>query len=185
MARHRGHDPAGVLAHLTEARRATWDWLRRSVSGREFIYSVSDGTPDRLHSWRFVVQVPGGRSTPVIVRPRDVPPRRAWAGIDRKSIAFINATRHPYRGRLYCKVSLADPTGKHTRLVVAGRERGALPRWIAESGFMLRRKAAVTTTRGTDEKHLVIVVKPDDHQQMIRVFFATKVWVLQEKFLLA
>ncbi|HEV2359320.1 MAG TPA: hypothetical protein VGZ23_17145 [bacterium] len=178
----RRYQSARVEVGFAEDRRAGWDWLRKSVTGHEFIYGVLDRNFDRLNSWTFIVQVPKDGLTPVIVRPRDVPPRRTWAAMDRKSIAFMRATKHPYRGRLYCKVSLADPTGRRTKSVVNKWGRRDLPKWINRSGLTIRVKDTVTTTKGTDGNHLVFVVKPDDHVQMIRIFFATKVWVLQEGF---
>ena len=36
------------------------------------------------------------------------------------------------------------------------------------------------TTRGTDGNTLAVVIAPDDHAMMIRLFFAMKVWVLKE-----
>ena len=45
-----------------------------------------------------------------------------------------------------------------------------------------RSKAAVRHTRGTDSDSLVIIVDPDDHQQMIALFLAAKAWVLKERF---
>lgn len=185
MARYRRYDPAHVQIELSEERRGTWDWLRRSVSGREFIYAALDRNLDRLNSWTFVVQVPRNTSIPVIVRPREVPARRTSAGIDRKSIAFVRATRRHYRGQLYCKLTLADPTGDQTKFVVGDAERRNLPRWISHSQFKIRLKRTVATTRGRDEKNLVVVVRSHDHVGMIRIFFATKVWVLQEGFLLS
>jgi hypothetical protein len=44
----------------------------------------------------------------------------------------------------------------------------------------MRTKSRVRSTRGTDENALVILVDPDDHALMIRLFFAMKVWVLKE-----
>jgi hypothetical protein len=44
----------------------------------------------------------------------------------------------------------------------------------------MRTKSRVRGTRGTDENALVILVDPDDHALMIRLFFAMKVWVLKE-----
>jgi hypothetical protein len=44
----------------------------------------------------------------------------------------------------------------------------------------MRRKEVVRPTRGTDGQSLVLLVPADDHAGMIRLFFATKVWVLKE-----
>jgi hypothetical protein len=44
----------------------------------------------------------------------------------------------------------------------------------------MRRKERVRSTRGTDGNALVVLVNPDDHAMMIRLYFAMKVWVLKE-----
>jgi hypothetical protein len=44
----------------------------------------------------------------------------------------------------------------------------------------MRLKRNVRPTRGTDGDALVVLVAADDHAAMIRLFFATKVWVLKE-----
>ena len=49
----------------------------------------------------------------------------------------------------------------------------------------MRLKKNVRPTRGTDGESLVVLVAPDDHAMMIRLFFATKVWVLKEGIALA
>ena len=49
----------------------------------------------------------------------------------------------------------------------------------------MRLKKTVATTRGHDDQAQVILVDCYDHKLMIRLFFALKVWVLQEKFLLS
>ncbi len=44
----------------------------------------------------------------------------------------------------------------------------------------MRRKETVKLTRGTDGQALVVLVPAGDYAEMIRLFFATKVWVLKE-----
>ena len=44
----------------------------------------------------------------------------------------------------------------------------------------MRLKQNVRPTRGTDGQALVVLVGANDHEAMIRLFFATKVWVLKE-----
>jgi hypothetical protein len=41
-------------------------------------------------------------------------------------------------------------------------------------------KQSVRTTQGNDGEDLVALVARDDHAAMIRLFFATKVWILKE-----
>jgi hypothetical protein len=44
----------------------------------------------------------------------------------------------------------------------------------------MRTKESVRSTKGTDGNTLVILVQPDDHVMMIRLYFAMKVWILKE-----
>ena len=48
----------------------------------------------------------------------------------------------------------------------------------------MREKARVKSTKGTDGQALVVLVPPNDHAAMIRLFFATKVWILKERIAL-
>jgi hypothetical protein len=64
--------------------------------------------------------------------------------------------------------------------VVRHAERDLLPHWFKELGGRMRRKATVKLTKGTDSEALVVLVPAGDHTDMIRLFFATKVWILKE-----
>jgi hypothetical protein len=79
-------------------------------------------------------------------------------------------------------VALADATGRKTKDVVRTDQRHQLPKWFDLIGHRLRAKESVRRTRGTDGKALVALVQDADHEMMIRLFFAMKVWVLKEKF---
>jgi hypothetical protein len=101
-----------------------------------------------------------------------------------RSLTFLRATKGEARGKWYCKVALADPTGVKSRNVVRGDERGELPPWFDAIKGRMRRKQSVRTTRGNDGEDLVVLVAADDHVAMIRLFFAMKVWILKEKIAL-
>jgi hypothetical protein len=81
-------------------------------------------------------------------------------------------------------VALADPTGVRSRDVVRGDERSKLPSWFDPLRGRMRVKQNVRSTKGNDGEDLVLLVSADDHQAMIRLFFATKVWVLKERIAL-
>jgi hypothetical protein len=78
-------------------------------------------------------------------------------------------------------VALADPTGVRSRDIVRADERSKLPSWFDALRGRMRKKQNVRNTRGTDGEALVVLLPVDDHAAMIRLFFATKVWVLKEK----
>jgi hypothetical protein len=48
----------------------------------------------------------------------------------------------------------------------------------------MRVKEKVRNTRGTDGQALVLLVQAEDHPTMIRLFFATKVWIMTERIAL-
>jgi hypothetical protein len=92
----------------------------------------------------------------------------------------MRATKGEARGKWYCKIALADPTGRRSRDVVRGDERGNLPPWFDRLRGRMRKKQSVRTTQGNDGEDLVALVAQGDHATMIRLFFATKVWILKE-----
>lgn len=155
----------------------------RSVSGTVYTYRVVDGNLPRLNEWEFIVQVPRSDEEAIIVRPRAVPNDRSWAGLERTSVLFVKADRPNYRDSHYCKVFVAhrDRTNKIKKKMVRANERADQPSWIRDL-TSLRGKETVARSKGTDLGALVALARSDDHRQMIRLFFATKVWPLKEGF---
>ncbi len=181
MARRHRFDPHRVIVSHLEDRKATWDWVRKPVRGVESLYEAIDENYDRLNRWVFVVQQPSDAG-PIIVRTHEIPSKRVWGSVWRSSITFQRATKSPYRRDRYCKVALADPSGSHTKIVIRKGDERALPIWIRAYGSRLKLKQTVTTTRGTDALHKVLLVRADDHAAMIRAFFVLKVWVLEQRY---
>jgi hypothetical protein len=110
---------------------------------------------------------------------------KVWAELPDRSITFSRATKGEARGKWYCQVALADPTGARSRDVVRGDERSALPAWFDVLRGRMRVKQNVKNTNGTDGETLVVLVTAGDYTTMIKLFFATKVWVLKERIALA
>jgi hypothetical protein len=174
---------ARVHAELKTERRSRWK-IRENplVSGIEYVYSVTDENFSQRNSWEFVVRVPAARREGIEVRPTVVPDLRAWAGIDRRALMFERVTKGRHRGDCYCKVALADSTGERTRLIARVDEKKHLPYWFGPLKARMRSKESIRHTRGTDSESLVIIVPPDNHQEMIALFLAAKAWVLKERF---
>jgi hypothetical protein len=172
-----------------EARPSTWTFAgargRVPVAGTEHLYAVIDGNFPARNVWEFVVRAPAASSEAIEVRPRSTPNLKVWAELPNRSLTFPRATRGDARGKRYCKVSLADPTGERTKDLVRGDERHELPAWFEPLQSRMRLKQNVRPTRGTDGEVLVVLVPSDDHAAMIRLFFAMKVWVLKERVALA
>ncbi len=187
-----------VAVEAGEVRRGKWSFARGGrqapVRGNEHQYAVTDGNLNGRNKWEFLVRVPDDADGRVEIRPRATPPTRTWKALTYRSLQFQKATKGDARGKRYCKVSLAvppsgrateDPRGMRTKDVIRWDERRELPRWFEGLQGRMRPKERVRSTRGTDGRTLVVLVNPDDHAMMIRLYFAMKVWVLKEGFALS
>jgi hypothetical protein len=172
-----------VLVEEAERRRAAWTFGGSAVRGTEQAYTVVDTNFPANNRWEFIVRLPedGDR---IEVRPRVTPTLKAWAELTDRSLTFMRATLGASRGQRYCQVALADVTGERSKDVVRADQRNQLPRWFDGLRSRMRTKENVKRTRGTDGGALVLLVPPGDHAFMIRLFFAMKVWVLKERFVL-
>jgi len=188
MASRKRYDLDRVTVESREQKSKTWTFPgssgRDQVSGTEHVYAAIDENPGAHYLWEFLVRVPGTRGEQVEVRPLSVPPLKAWAELPDRSVMFPLATLGDSRGKRYCKVTLADPTGEKTKSMIRWGERDSLPRWFEPLRSRMRKKSKVRSTRGSDGEALVILVPADDHAAMIRLFFAMKVWVLKERVVL-
>ena len=161
-------------------RPASWTFTREPVSGTEFTYAVVDGNFRSRNVWEFTIRVPTGRDERIEVRPRLTPSLAAWAGLERRSLTFTRARKTAYGGWVFCQIAIAYPTGERTKDVVKIGQRASLPPWFADFASRLRRKETVRATKGHGADELVALVRPAEHDRMIALFFATKVWVLKE-----
>jgi hypothetical protein len=180
MAPRRRYRLDRVTVEPGEQRAATWTFGGKAVAGLEESYTVEDGNFPTRNRWEFVVRTPKTRGERVEVRPRTTPNLKVWAELPDRSLTFSRATKGDARGKWYCQVSLADPTGRKSRSIVKGDERGDLPPWFEPLKGRMRKKENVRSTRGTDGESLIVLISPHDHRAMIRLFFATKVWILKE-----
>lgn len=169
-----------VIVEAGEERASTWTFGGEPMSGTEQAFAVRDENFPARNQWEFLVRTPSARDGRVEVRPRTTPNVKVWAELPDRSLTFLRATKGDARGKWYCKVALADPTGVKSRDVVRADERGELPPWFDSLKGRMRKKETVRTTRGNDGADLVVLVAAEDHVTMIRLFFATKVWILKE-----
>jgi hypothetical protein len=184
MARRTRYRLDRVTVDAWEQRASTWTFAGEPMAGTEQTYRVRDANFPSRNEWEFVVRIPNGRDSRIEVRPRTTPNVKVWAELPDRSLTFLRATKGEARGKWYCKVALADPTGARSRDVVRGDERSELPRWFDQLKGRMRVKRNVRPTKGNDGEDLVALVSAGDHQAMIRLFFAMKVWVLKEKIIL-
>jgi hypothetical protein len=173
-----------VTVESGEQRASTWTFGGKPVSGTEVGYTVTDGNFSSRNQWEFVVRLPKERDGRIEIRPRVTPNVKVWAELPDRSVTFSRATKGDAKGKWYCQVALADPTGARSRNIVRGDERSSLPPWFDALKGRMRVKQKVRNTNGTDGESLVVLVAAGDHKAMIRLFFATKVWVLKERIAL-
>ena len=182
MAKTKRYRLDRVLVEQGEAYPAQWTFAGTSMSGTEQWYGVTDGNLPRHNAWEFVLRLPKAAGDRIEVRPRSTPKLKVWEELTDRSLTFLRATMPAARGKRYCQVALADATGAKTKDVVRTDERDLLPNWFDAVSHRLRAKESVRRTKGTDGNALVALVQEADHEMMIRLFFAMKVWVLKEKF---
>jgi hypothetical protein len=173
-----------VTVTAGEQRPSTWTFGGKAMAGLEQTYTVRDANFTSRNEWEFIIRWPRERDGRIEVRPRSSPNVKVWAELPDRSLTFSRATIGAARGKWYCQVALADPTGLRSRSVVRGDERQLLPSWFQQLRGRMREKARVRSTKGTDRQALVVLVPANDHAAMIRLFFATKVWILKERFAL-
>jgi hypothetical protein len=159
--------------------RAYWEFRKQMFRGTIYHYAAMDANLPSRVPWWFTVNVPktikkGGY---VLLQALDYPRMEAWAPIPRTVINFAKATMTAYRGMLYAKIRLADPMSAQKYENTKWGHRKALPAYFGP--FTLRPKRKVATSRASDGDTLVAAMRRDDHAQMVRLFFATKVWPLR------
>ena len=163
-----------------DSRPAAWTFAGDAVSGTEQSYHVTDGNFPTRNLWEFMVRIPkargnasrcdrarhrtsrSGPSSPIDRSPSREPPRARPAA--------AGTARWPW--------PIRPASGASD--VIRGDQRHQLPAWFTPLQGRMRLKQNVRPTKGTDGESLVILVQPDDYAAMIRLFFATKVWVLKE-----
>jgi hypothetical protein len=171
-----------VLVVPGDSRPATWTFGGATQQGTEQTYHVTDSNFSARNQWEFVVRLPKSRGDRVEVRPRGTPNVKVWAELPDRSLTFMRATLGEARGHRYCQVALADATGAKSRAIVRTDQRTDLPSWFDALRSRMRVKENVKPTKGTDGRALVLLVPEGNHELMIRLFFALKVWVLKESF---
>jgi hypothetical protein len=143
---------------------------------------VKDSNFRSLNNWIVAIRVPNDAYDDVVVQPVQTPGKKVWAGLDRRAVILTRATRQNFKSMVYCKLNLADPSGWQTKKGTRRGDRNALPKWFQPFRWRMRLKDTVTTTRGTDAKAQVVLMDREDHSTMIKLYFALKVWVMQEDF---
>jgi hypothetical protein len=173
------YDPQAVHVTSLGQRQATWEFQGQPRRGTEHRYEAVDNNAHTYNHWEFLVRVPQ-QPGQVSVQPTKVP-KSSLAVLERRAVVFVPATKRRHKRMLYAKLFVSDPSGKKNRIGLRGEDRHTLPNWFEYFGRGLRVKKTVTTTKGRDGESLVFLARPDDHERMIRLYFALRVWVLEER----
>lgn len=173
-----------VQFELAAERAARWKFRSLDLHGTEYEYRVLDGNFPKMNKWTFVVRVPSDfiKGEYITVVPSKAPQRRVLANIERRSINLNKCTKGRYRGWVYAKATVADADSNAHQFRLRWDERAIAPPWLKE--FRLHRKSTVTNTDGTDGNALVVVIRADDYEEMIRLHLALKAWVLADRFVM-
>jgi hypothetical protein len=173
---------ANLKFELPKERKSFWSFGGTTTKGTEFLYAVKDENFRSLNNWTIAVRVPKSVYGKIVVVPVQTPAKKVWTALERRSVVLIRANKEGYKRYVYCKVFLADPSKKRNRVGARRGERSKLPRWFQQFGWRIRLKQTVTTTRGRDSRAQVVFLSRDNHRMMIKLYFALKVWVLEEDF---
>lgn len=185
MAKMKTYDAKLVDVEFEQEQRCSWKMAGHSIQGIEYRYAVEDRNFDRYNRWAFAIRISKSPNGDIVVLPVEIPSKKVWAGLGQRPIVFVKATKHPFRSMRYCKINLADPTGEKNKVGTRWGDRSSFPKWFDYFRPRMRIKNTVATTEGTDGYAQVVLVKSDDHQRMLRLYFALKVWVLEEGFVIS
>ena len=181
-------EASNVVVTREREKEGKWEFGGKSVKGTIIEFTVIDHNFGSDNKWSFIVREPDRieKGAYVEVKPVDHPQKTCWDRIERMSINFSPADMPNYNGMMYAQIFIADVDGRKTkrknRIVVKNGQRPLLPHFFRY--FKIRRKETVATSRVNDGRHLVIVTHERDYDDMIKVFLATKAWVLYNRFVL-
>ena len=174
-----------LRAHLVDvafesSREAVNDFRGIKTRGVEHTFEARDRNFPSRNGWQFAIFVPREwrKGTYVSVRPLSTPNRKIWAGLERRSVQFAPCTKLRHRSKCYGTVSVSDPSGTKTRVIL--RRTDPIPPWL--EAFRLTEKERVATSRANDGRTLVAVLGRDDFAGMVRLFVACRAWTLTEGY---
>jgi hypothetical protein len=105
--------------------------------------------------------------------------------LSRRSIQSKRHTVSEDPERYYAEMWLSDTTGNKNRLLVRAEDAKAMPAWIKKLYLSKKDRWFLRSTMepGTRRESICINIwKSDAHRELIELFFATRIWVLQEGF---
>jgi len=173
---------AKIQIRLLATREHHWEFSGTLNYGVEHTYEVVDGNVPTANRWEFLLRVPHDAMERTVVKPHRIPSDESYSGLESRALTFTPASAPEYEGELYCEISLADSTGERNRKVARRSEADVLPTWFAGLAGRFRSKADVNPNLKRGGAQLVALVEPDDHETMLKLYMATKPWVLKSQY---
>ena len=105
--------------------------------------------------------------------------------LSRRSIQSKRHTVSEDPERYYAEMWLSDTTGNKNRLLVRAEDAKAMPAWIKKLYLNKKDRCFLRSTIAPETRRESICInisKNDAHRELIELFFATRIWVLQEGF---
>jgi len=105
--------------------------------------------------------------------------------LSRRSIQSKRHTVSEDPERYYAEMWLSDTTGNKNRLLVRAEDAKAMPAWIKKLYLSKKDRWFLRSTMEPETRRESICInisKNDAHRELIELFFATRIWVLQEGF---
>jgi hypothetical protein len=105
--------------------------------------------------------------------------------LSRRSIQSKRHTVSEDPERYYAEMWLSDTTGNKNRLLVRAEDAKAMPSWIKKLYLSKKDRWFLRSTMEPETRRESICInisKNDAHRELIELFFATRIWVLQEGF---
>ena len=157
-------------------------------SAYKYYVQVIDRNGKKPTKWMFKIEEVslGQRGMQIGVGPVHTPKGdKMLELLSRRSIQSKRHTVSDDPERYYAEMWLSDITGNKNRLLVRAEDAKAMPAWIKKLYLSKKDRSFLRSTMepGTRRESICInISKTDAHRELIELFFATRIWVLQEGF---
>jgi hypothetical protein len=172
-----------ILPLPAQTRKEVRDFQGNKASGTSYYYQAIDGNLKTRNKWEFEINVPEDKYQSIKIIPIKVPYGILFPGLKRKAIMFERAEKYPYEGKVYCKTNVSCIiNGKLKRRLVASYNIDILPYWFRFPLKDRKTKSRICNSKSKEGSHPVKVFSPDDHENMIKIYFILRIWPLRERF---
>ena len=157
-------------------------------SANKYYVEVIDRNGKKPTKWMFKIEEVslGQRGMQIGVGPVHTPRGDLMLELlSRRSIQSKRYVGTEDNERYYAEMWLSDVTGNKNRLLVRDKDLKTMPPWVKKLYLSDKDRWFRRSTMEPDTKResiCVFISKNEAHRQLIELFFATRIWVLQEGF---